>query len=87
MNKLFEFINNDELYKSIISEIKMLIFYDEKWMFPFIGFDIMEKSLEIKISSDVKFLVEQIVNEMNLRGVDPENWEDDFYKILKELNF
>lgn len=87
MNKLFEFTNNDSLDTSVINEIKMLIFYDGGWMFPIIGFDIMEKSLEVEITTNIKELVKNIVIEMNYRKVDPNNWEENFYTILQELNF
>lgn len=47
----------------------------------------MEKSLEVEITTNIKELVKNIVIEMNYRKVDPNNWEENFYTILQELNF
>ena len=79
--KILEFLNNNS-NNSIVNEIKMLIFYDQKWMFPEIGLDIIRDSLEIEIEPNIKNLIEHIVFEMNNRNISPENWESEFDKII-----
>lgn len=81
--KIVEFLNNNS-NNSIVNEIKMLIFYDQKWMFPEIGLDIIRDSLEIEIEPNIKNLIEHIVFEMNNRNISPENWESEFDKILSK---
>ena len=81
MSKIFEFVNNN-FDKLLLNEIKMLIYYDSIWCFPSIGFEIMESSIEIKIDNNIKNFIEYIIQEMNKRNIDPNNWEDDFNKII-----
>ena len=81
--KILEFLNNNS-NNSIVNEIKMLIFYDQKWMFPEIGLDIIRDSLEIEIEPNIKNLIEHIVFEMNNRNISPENWESEFDKIISK---
>lgn len=80
MSKIFEFRKNyDNL---LIDEIKMLIYYDCMWCFPQIGFEIMENSIEIEIDDNIKSFIEYIIKEMNKKNINPNNWEDDFNKII-----
>jgi hypothetical protein len=84
MNKIFEFIKNDD-FSLLINEIKMLIYYDGEWIFPVIGFEIMNNSLEINITKEIEEFVKDITKEMNKRNVNPQDWINDFNKIIKDL--
>ena len=67
----------------IINEIKSLIFFDEKWKFPdIVGYEIIEKSIDVKITDDIKVLINFIINQMNKESISTEEWEDGFDKIL-----
>lgn len=83
MKKIYEFIS-DDLKKSIINEIKMLIFFDAKWMFPEVGFEIMNITLDSNVDDETINLVDYIIIEMNKENINPDKWEDSFYKIVSE---
>lgn len=83
MKKIYEFIS-DDIKKSIINEIKMLIFFDGKWMFPEVGFEIMNITLDSNVDDETINLVDYIIIEMNKENINPDKWEDSFYKIVSE---
>lgn len=82
MKKIYEFVNDEK--KSIINEIKMLIFFDKIWMFPEVGFEIMNLTLDDVIDDEIINLVENIIFEMNNKNISPDNWEDSFYNIISK---
>ncbi len=62
----------------------MLIFFDGKWMFPEVGFEIMNITLDSNVDDETINLVDYIIIEMNKENINPDKWEDSFYKIVSE---
>lgn len=82
--KIFEFINNEN-YIDIIDEF---IFWDgDEWMFPDSeGGDIHIGAIVGKGNlREFKKISKIIVDKLNERGVDVDNYELEFNKIIKEI--
>lgn len=66
--KIYEFLNNDET----INKIDELIYFDEKWIFPEYN---LKEYLEIDDFESFYKLAKRIVNELNSRNIDPDEYD------------
>jgi hypothetical protein len=73
--KIYEFLNNDET----INKIDELIYFDEKWIFPEYN---LKEYLEIDDFESFYKLAKIIVNELNSRNIDPDEYDKDILLSL-----
>ena len=73
--KIYEFLNNDET----INKIDELIYFDEKWTFPEYN---LKEYLEIDDFESFYKLAKKIVNELNSRNIDPDEYDKDILLSL-----
>ena len=73
--KIYEFLNNDET----INKIDELIYFDEKWIFPEYN---LKEYLEIDDFESFYKLAKKIVNELNSRNIDPNEYDKDILLSL-----
>jgi hypothetical protein len=73
--KIYEFLNNDET----INKIDELIYFDEKWIFPEYN---LKEYLEIDDFESFYKLAKKIVNELNSRNIDPDEYDKDILLSL-----